>query len=139
MPYNFEIDLLNGILLGRFEGQVTDEELRAYCRDSTEYIGSIEPRAGITDLSAMTSFEVSQQTIIELARVRPAIPGQDPVRIITAESPFVFGMARMFELAGQDAHPVVHVVHTDQEAWAILSVTKPQFKPYKAESGKASA
>ena len=139
MPFHFELDSLNGILLGRFEGQVSDEELRAYCRDSTEYITSIEPRAGITDLSAVTSFEVSPQTIIELARIRPALPGQDPVRIIIAESPHVFGMARMFELAGQDAHPVVHVVHTDQDAWAILSVTEPQFKPYKAESGKASA
>src|SRR6266436_992967 len=89
MPFSFELDSPNGILLGRFEGQVTDEELSAYCRDSTECIASIDPRAGITDLSAVTSFEVSPQTIIELARVRPAIPGQDPVRIIIAESPHV--------------------------------------------------
>lgn len=139
MPYTFELDSLNRILLGRFEGQVTDEELRAYRRDSIKCILSIEPRAGVTDLSAVTSFAVSQQTIIELARIRPAIPGQVPVRIIIAPSPHVFGMARMFELAGQDAHPVVNVVHTEQEAWAILGVKEPQFKPYKAESGMASA
>jgi hypothetical protein len=131
MPYYFEFDSLNGILRGRFEGEVTDKELKEYCRDSMERIASTSSRASITDLSAVTSFDISRQTILELADVRPILPDHEPLRIIIADSPHVFGMARMFELEGRSAHPNVHVVHTNLEAWAVLGIKEPKFTPYK--------
>jgi hypothetical protein len=136
LPYTFEFDSLDRVLQGRFGGQVTDEELTEYCRDCTESIALIDPRAVVTDLLDVASFKVSPQTILKLAEVRPAAPEQDPVRIIIAASPHVFGMARMFELAGQDAHPRVSVVRAREAAWEILGVTNPQFKPFKNQSGK---
>ncbi len=131
MPYFFEFDPVNRILQSRFEGRVTDDELRAYCRDFTARITLTDPRAAITDLSPVASFEVSRQTIIDLAAVRPDVQGRDPLRIIIATSPHVFGMARMFEMEGRSAHPNVLVVHTREEASAILAVKEPEVEAHK--------
>jgi hypothetical protein len=126
-----EFDSLNRILRGRFDGHVTDEELLEYCRESTAQIVSTNPQATVTDLSGVKAFDISPETIVELAEARPIAPDRDPLRVIIAESPYVFGLARMFELAGQRSHPNVHVVHTHEEASAILGVEELQFKPCK--------
>jgi len=44
-------------------------------------------------------------------------------------SPHIFGLARIFELEGEATRPNLHVVHTEHEAWAILSVKEPRFEP----------
>jgi hypothetical protein len=129
MPYAFEFDSGSRILRGRLEGRVTDADLRNYCHDFTARITLTEPLVGITDLAEVSSFEVSRQTILDLAALQPVIAGHEPLRIIIATAPHVFGMARMFELEGRSAHPNVHVVHTRKEAYGILGVTEPQFEP----------
>jgi hypothetical protein len=129
VPYSLEYDSLNRILRGRFEGHVTDDELHEYCRESSERIASIDPHAAVTDLSGVRIFEVTPQMIVELAETQPMAPGRDPLRVIIAESPHVFGLARMFELAGQRSHPNVHVVHTQEEASAVLGIEELHFKP----------
>jgi len=129
MPYAFEFDSGSRILRGRLDGRVTDADLKNYCRDFTSRISLSEPLAGITDLAEVSSFEVSRQTILDLAALQPVIVGHEPLRIIIATAPHVFGVARMFELEGRSAHPNVHVVHTRQEAYGILGVAEPQFEP----------
>ena len=86
-------------------------------------------RSGITDFSAVTSFEVSPQTIRDLASLPPAIQDRELPRFIVAASPGIFGMARMFELAGQDTRPNLHVVRTMKEVCVILGITDPKFEP----------
>lgn len=129
MPYTFELDSASQILQGRLDGRITDAELTDYCHDFTARIALTEPRVAITDLSEVSCFEVSRQTILDLAALQPVIAGREPLRIIVATAPHVFGMARMFELEGRSVHPNVHVVHTRREAYAILGVSEPQFEP----------
>jgi hypothetical protein len=38
-------------------------------------------------------------------------------------------MMRMFQIEGEAMRPNIHVVRTEREAWAILSVEKPRFEP----------
>jgi hypothetical protein len=129
VPYYFEFDPLNRILRGRFEGRVTDELLKEYYGLAGEYFERTAPRAAITDMSAVTSFEVSPQLIRELASSPPAIRDQEFPRFIVAASPQIYGTARMFELAGQDTRPNLHVVHTMKEVCVILGVLDPKFEP----------
>jgi hypothetical protein len=128
MPYHFEFDSANQILLARFEGKVTDAELKEYYRIAEKYVAAASPRAGVLDMSAANSLEVSPQTIRELANLPPAFSDPYQARCIIAPSPKIFGMARMFELQGQHTRPNLHVVRTAKEAWAILGVSKPKFE-----------
>jgi hypothetical protein len=94
-----------------------------------DYDARTAPRAGILDMSAVTSFEVSPQTVRELAKSPPAMPDPSRPRFVVAASPQIFGMARMFELQGQATRPNLHVVRTQEEVWAVLGVRQPKFKP----------
>lgn len=131
MPYQFEFDASHQVFRFRLEGRITDKEIRDAYRAVAAAIAKFEPNivSGITDLSGVTSFEVSAETILELARLEPALPDQKKVRVIIAPTPLIFGMARMFEISGEPMRPNLHVVRTEQEAWAILGVWEPKFEP----------
>jgi hypothetical protein len=129
MPYHFEFDSTNRILRCRFEGQITDEDLKAYYRLLQQYDAQIAPLAGILDMSEVTRFGVSTQTIRELADLPPAMADASRPRCVVATSPEIFGMARMFELHGESTRPNLHVVRTQNEALAILAVREPKFEP----------
>jgi len=129
MPYYFEFDPVNRILRGRFEGTVSDELLKEYYGVAGEYFARTAAQGAITDFSAVTSFEVSPQFIRELASSPPAILDQEFPRFIVAASPPIYGTARMFELAGQDTRPNLHVVRTMKEVCVILGITDPKFEP----------
>jgi hypothetical protein len=132
MPSTFDFDLSNGILRCRLSGRVTDEVLKEFFRVGGEHALRTHPAAGIVDLSEVVSFEVSAQTIRELAATVPVLLGTRFRRIIIAPSPEVYGMMRMFEIEGEERRPNLHVVHSEKEAWAILAVQDPRFQPLDA-------
>jgi hypothetical protein len=129
MPYTFDFDLANGILRSRLSGPVTDEVLMRFFRTGAQHAIRTRPVAGVVDLSEVTSFDVSAQVIEKLAKLPPVLPDPNLRRVIIAPSPEIYGMMRMFEIEGEATRPDIHVVHTEQEAWAILSVERPRFYP----------
>ena len=129
MPYYFEFDPVNRILRGRFEGPISDELLKEFYRLSGDVFRANWLALGITDFSAATSLDVSPQTIRDLASLPPAILDPELPRFIVAAAPGIFGMARMFELAGQHTRPNLHVVRTMKEVCVILGITEPKFEP----------
>lgn len=131
MPYWIEADWTHRIARCRFQGQLIDEELQECYRIASEIAAQEDPLAGIVDLSAITSLKVSPGAILGLANSPPIMPNPDRVRIIIAEPLHIYGMARMFGLAGQYLRPNLHVVRRTEHAWAILGVQNPQFKAYK--------
>ena len=133
MPYYFEFDSANRILRGRLEGKITDEDLKELYGLVGTYSTLTDPRASVLDMSSVTSLEVSPQTIRELANLPPAIADSSQPRCIIAASSQIYGMARMFELRGQETRPNLHVVRTQQEAWAILGVSEPKFEPIQTK------
>jgi hypothetical protein len=133
MSYQFDFDRTHRIIRCRFEDGVNDQMLREYYGIAAKYSALNAPCAGILDMSAVTSIEVSRETIRELANLPPTIRDPASPRFIIAPSPQVFGMARMFELQGQETRPNLHVVRSAKEVWAILGVQDPQFEPIKTE------
>ena len=127
MPFIFDFDLTNGILRCRLNGRVTDEVLRDFFRIGAQHAIRTHPAAGVVDLSDATSFEVSPQMIEKLAKSTPVLPNPNLRRVVIAPSPEVYGMMRMFKIEGEPTRPGIHVVQTEQEAWAILSVAEPRF------------
>lgn len=131
MPYHFDFDPTNQIARCRFTGQIKDDELKECYRKMAEFVALSDPRGTVTDFSGATSLQVSRETVLELARLPPALPDPQRVRVIVAPSPLTFGMSRMFEMEGERTRPSLHVVRSEQEAWAILGVWNPRFEPYK--------
>jgi hypothetical protein len=129
MPYRFEFDFANNIFHCHFEGRMGDHELKEYYRAIAEHAARVSPRATVADFSAIGVFDVSPDTIRELAKLPPAIPHPERPRVIVAPHPQIFGMARMFELLGEVTRPNLHVVRTHAEAWAILGIREPRFEP----------
>jgi hypothetical protein len=129
LPYTFDFDLKNSILRCRLRGTVTDEVLKNFFRAGAHHAIRTHPSAGVIDLSEVVSFEVSAQVIEKLAKSTPVLPDPNLRRVVIAPSPEIYGMMRMFEIEGEPTRPGIHVVHTEQEAWAILSAEEPRFYP----------
>src|SRR5580700_5455107 len=131
MSYHFDFDSTHRILRCRFEGRVTDEELKEYYLAAGRYVALTDATFGITDCSGVESFDVSPKTIRELANLPPIMTEQSSIRCVVAPSDKVFGLARMFELQGEGTRANLHVVRTMKEALAILGVQAPEFGPVK--------
>lgn len=129
MGHSFDFDLANGILRCSLSGEVTDEVLKDFFRTGAVLAKRTHPTAGVIDLSKVTSFAVSAQTVRELSKIAPVLRDPGLRRIVIAPTPQTFGMMRMFEMESQDIRPDVHVVRTEKEAWAILAVETPRFDP----------
>jgi hypothetical protein len=131
VAFSWDFDVTNQIVRFRLIGRITDAELMDLYKKMGEITTEVRPRAAVTDLSDVTSFEVSRQTISNLAKQDPAFSNPERPRILIAPSPFLFGVTRMFQMEGESTRPNLFVVHTHEAAWAILGVKEPVFTPYK--------
>jgi len=131
MSYRFDFDSTHRILRCRFEGRVTDDELKEYYLAAGRLVAVKDPTFAITDFTAADSVDVSPGTVRELASLPPVMTDQDSIRCVVAPSDKVFGLARMFELQGEGTRANLHVVRTMKEALAILGVQAPEFGPVK--------
>lgn len=128
MPYQFDFDSTNRILRGRLDGCVTDGVLKEYYQAAAVHAAQIDHLKGITDFSAVTSFDVSAETLRKLASSTPVIPDASRVRVVLAPADHVFGLARLFQIEGENTRPHNHVVRTLTEAWEVLGVRDPKFE-----------
>jgi hypothetical protein len=129
VPYTIDFDKANRILRARFEGKVTDDELREVYRFGQENVTRFDPQAGITDFSGVTTVAFSSQTMRDLARTKPIMTDPSRPVVFVAPSQHLFGMARMFELQGAESRPNLHVVRTAEEAYQVLNIQQPHFDP----------
>ena len=132
MPYHFEYDSQNKILMAKFEGQVTDGLIKDYYQACTSQVAVTDLRGSLTDFSNAASFDVSAETIREIAALAPADPIASRPRVVVAPASHIFGFARMFGILGEATRPNFHVVRTLREAYALLGIASPQFKPLQA-------
>lgn len=130
MPYSLEFAPAHRIVRSRFDGKVSVETLREFMSETSKFV--IERGQGsltaIIDFSNVSLFDVSPQDIRELASLPPMIEDREALRFIVAPSPVIYGLARMFELQGQETRPNLHVVRSPKEVWVILGTDEPQFE-----------
>lgn len=130
VPYLFEFDSDQQILRARFEGRVTDWELKEYYPLANQHVARLKPRVGIADFTDVTSFDVSSQTVRDLADIEPATPGPE-ARFVVAPAAHIFGMARMFQMYGGGTRPNFHVVSNLSEVYAAIGIRDATFDPVK--------
>jgi hypothetical protein len=130
MRYSFEFDSVNKILLGRFEGRITDESLGEFYRMGLRHWAAADAGAAITDYTSATEWAVSHEFIRALANEEPAVvdPAKRP-RIVVAPTAAGFGISRMFQIVGESKRPRFKVVRTMDEAFKELGVKSPHFEP----------
>ena len=129
LPFRFEIDPVNQVLLLRVDGRLTDESVPPIYRAIREYSTATDARAGIWDLSA-TEFALSPEFICQLATLEPAMPdaAQRP-RFVVVPAEFGLSVSRMFEIAVEHKRPLLKIASTIDEALGALGIRSPQFEP----------
>ena len=129
MSYCFDFNSRYGILRCRLERDISDDELKQCYRLASEYAALTSPNAGIVDFSSVAAFNVSAQTVRDLARSTPAIAGHLPRFIVVPDH--IYGLARMFQQCGDETRPHLHVLHSAAEAYAFLGIQEADFQPLK--------
>ncbi len=112
---------------------MTDDVLKDFFGAGAALAERTKPAAGVIDFSKVISFDVSVQTLRQLSKIPPVRRDPDFRRVVIAPLPDVYGMMRMFDLEGEGIRPEIHVVRSEQQAWAILGVENPRFKALKIE------
>ncbi|HEX4427108.1 MAG TPA: hypothetical protein VH079_17040 [Terriglobales bacterium] len=128
MVFNMSFDARNNLLRVTLEGEVTDAILADSYATAAKYVAANPPCRGVWDFSKVTQFEVSTDTIRELARTSPIIVSGH-MRVVVAPQDHLYGMARMFQILGQETRSDLHVVRTMDEAYCLLQVELPEFVP----------
>jgi hypothetical protein len=137
MAYRFEFDPVNKILLARFEGQLTNESAEEYHNALGKNWRATDARAGIWDLTGVADFAVAADFLRNLAKRKPITPGlTDHPRFIVVPVTAGYGLMRMFQIAGESARPLLHVVRTVDEALTTLGAQSPHFEPVEGPPGQ---
>jgi hypothetical protein len=132
MGFRFEIDYANRILLLRVEGQLSDQLLAECYAAIRKYSVSTDARMAIFDLSTVSQFTVSSEFVRQIAKREAAMPDATRrLRIIAVENPTGFGLARMFQIVGENDRPMLKVVRTIDHALVALGLQTPHFEPLK--------
>ncbi len=130
MPYRFEFDPVNKILLSRFEGPLTDECSVEFYEAAWKYAAATDANAGIVDFSSVTEFPVSSEILRHLARRESDVPNAvGRPRVVVAPQTHAYGLFRMFQITGDQTRPLLQVVRTMDEALAALGVQSSRFEP----------
>jgi hypothetical protein len=128
--FRFEFDPANRILLLRVEGQLSDELLAECYSEIRKRSVETDAQMAIFDLSSVSAFPASSQLIRKLAKLEPAMPdATNRIRIIAVENPTGFGLARMFQILGEETRPKLQVVRTLNDALVALGAQSPHFEP----------
>jgi hypothetical protein len=128
MAFVMDFDARNQVLRITVEGRLTDAVLADGYETVARYVASHPPCRGIADVSGLTEFEVSSNAIRQLAETAPAFPTAY-MRVFVAPKAHVYGMIRMFQILGGNTRPNLHVVRTMDEAYRLLQVESPEFRP----------
>jgi hypothetical protein len=127
MPYHFEFDRKNRILLVVVTGIYDDElQLGINARIRT-WATELKVAAGIGDLSAVTSCTVSSAAVQLAAKESPPYDAQTP-RFLVAPGDHVYGLSRMYQIVGDDSRAALEVVRSRREALEALGAPDAVFE-----------
>lgn len=127
MEWVFEVDDTHGVGRWALKGQVTDDGFRKSFRAVSEILAGLTLTAGIIDFSEVTSFDVSEETIRQLASTQPVLSG-DMLRLVIAPQGEAFAIARSFAAISQLSRPNFFVVRSAEAAYHILGLQNPAFR-----------
>ena len=110
MGIRFEFDPANKILITWIEGELTDDLVKKIDAGMRERLGQKVPSVHIVECSSVTKFSMSAESVRSLARRQHALNGVNCLRFFVMPSTVGFGMARMFQIAGNPHYDAVTIV-----------------------------
>ena len=128
MSVRFAFDPANQILLTRLEGELTDDLARETDAGMRRHLVEKSPQVHIVDCSSVSKFSMSGEWIRQLAKRQPAIEGLSCRRFFVMPDTASFGLARMFQLAGEPHYDSVIIVRSLDEIFRTLSIEPPRFE-----------
>lgn len=120
MSVSVKIDRTHRLVVTRFSGNLTDEDVRR----QVQLIAASAPYEGkysaITDFTHVERFEATTELLRELAS-QPS-PLGSAERVIVAPGEVQYGVSRMFQMLSERTRPHITVVRTMSEALKILNL-----------------
>lgn len=122
MPISYAIDVDRALVMARWWGAVTDQEVREHNHDLRT-----DPRFDarfreLVDMTAVTKLLITTHLIYEMAMDQFFEPGTR--RAIVASSDAIFGMARMFALRAESVGQTIEVFRASVSAEEWLGVSR---------------
>jgi hypothetical protein len=128
MGLRFEFDPANKILMTRLEGELTDELVIQTDAGMRKHLLEKGPHIHIVDCSSVSKFSVSGESVRSLARRQPALHGGSCRRFFVMPSIAAFGLARMFQIAGEPHYDSVTIARSIDEVFTTLAIEQPRFE-----------
>jgi len=128
MPHHFRFSQEHRILLTVMEGNIDGTEIEIIDQEMRARIARTQPSAGISDLTAVKTFNVPNHILHKAAiREPPPFPAQTR-RFIVAPSDFLYGMMRMYELIANRGEGKLMVVRRIEDALGSLGASNVRFE-----------
>jgi hypothetical protein len=124
----FQFDASNKILLACFEGRLTDELAVKGYEEMRKRGIQTDACVIIADMSSVTTCAAQPFVIRSLSRRASVLPDPKKNRFMVVRTTAAFGLARMFQLAGEPEQPKIEIVRTLAEVWAALGIEPPRFE-----------
>ena len=125
----FGFDAVNNVARCCWEGLITDDILLEGYSAADGFLASRIPCRALVDFSGVTKLDVSSETVRKMAETHDVL-GPESMQVVVAPMDSVYGLGRMFEMLSDQSRPNMHVVLTVREAYALLGVISPQFRPH---------
>jgi hypothetical protein len=120
-------DRKHQVLLITFGKVATQASALATYAAVERFVAAEGPCSVIADLSTIERVEVTGDFVRSMAWMPPVIrSGKQPV--VVAPRADVYGLSRMFQLYRDAMSSAVQVVHTLEEAYALLALESPDFE-----------
>jgi hypothetical protein len=127
-----DFDAANNLLRATIEGRITGEILLSFHATATNYLATHSPCRVVLDLSPVTEFAVSSDVIRRLAAAPPTLKSSAELWILVIQKDVIYGLARMFQILTETNgnYCELQVVRTIDEAYRLLEVKSPEFRPF---------
>ena len=132
MGFRFEFDPANKILMTRLDGELTDELVIQTDAGMRRHLLEKSPLVHIVDCSSVNKFSLSGESVRSLARRQPALHGVSCRRFFVMPSIAGFGLARMFQIAGEPHYDSVTIARSIGEVFTTLTIDQPRFEPLES-------
>ena len=115
------------VILARLTGPLVDQTIQDVCVTLEQFVDAHPKCQGILDFTGVTDVNLSAMIITEKAQNKPIFRGEQ--RVIVAPTDLLYAMSRMFQLVqdSSDSGEHTEVVHTMQEAYDILGISRDDF------------
>lgn len=124
MPVKVSIDCNERLAKRTYSGVVTGHDLLDSIREYAVTPGFDPSFNEISDFREVTNIDAMIEDIHRCAHT-PDPFLHETKRVIVAPQALIYGLARMYQMMGEDLHPNLYVVRTMEEARCILE-TKAQ-------------